>query len=56
VPESNLLYYPSLTAFEKFETATFLILHGILACLKEAPFGRTPEGAVAYVNVLFEDN
>ena len=52
VPERKLLYYPSLTAFAKFETVRFFDTEWHTSMLKRGLFWERPEGAVAYVKAL----
>jgi len=52
VPGGKLLYYPSLTAFAKFETATFFDSAWHTSMLKRGLFWENPEDAVAYVDAL----
>ena len=52
VPERRLLYYPSLTAFAKFETVMFFDTEWHTSMLKRGLFWENPEDAVAYVDAL----
>ena len=52
VPERKLLYYPSLTAFAKFETVMFFDTEWHTSMLKRGLFWEKPEDAAAYVKAL----
>jgi len=52
VPERRMLYYPSLTAFAKFENVMFFDTEWHTSLLKRGLFWEKPEDAVAYVDAL----